>query len=146
MITAVTFMKKIMRATKIASGLASLLVFVNAAQAPEQFDGGAISGQVDIYALGATLYEFLTGERAYPQLDVTALLMAKTKMDVKPLPDHVPKNLAGIITKAMANATGERYATAQSMGYDLENALRSTPAAAGYGILEGLVKRFNNNL
>ena len=111
--------------------------------APEQFDGGAISGQVDIYALGATLYEFLTGERAYPQLDVTALLMAKTKMDVKPLPGHVPKNLTGIITKAMANATGERYATAQSMGYDLENALRSTPAAAGYGILEGLVKRFN---
>ena len=81
--------------------------------------------------------------RAYPQLDVTALLMAKTKMDVKPLPGHVPKNLTGIITKAMANATGERYATAQSMGYDLENALRSTPAAAGYGILEGLVKRFN---
>lgn len=111
--------------------------------APEQFDGSVITPQVDIYAAGATLYEFLTGERAFPQTDVNALLMAKVKGAVNPLPGHIPKNLAAIIEKAMAGKPAERYAGAHDMERDLEKALRSICSSPGYAILQGLVKRFN---
>ena len=68
--------------------------------APEQLAGdAAIDGRADLYALGATLYEALAQQPAFPQPSVTALLRAK--MDV-------PKSLvplpAGDPVRACANS------------------------------------------
>jgi serine/threonine protein kinase len=45
--------------------------------APEQIDGKNISVTADIYALGAVLYEMLTGCKAFPQKNLSQLMTAK---------------------------------------------------------------------
>jgi len=113
--------------------------------APEQLSGADITAQVDIYALGATLFELLAGERAFPQLDMNVLLSAKSTGKVRTLPDHVPPALREIIARAMAIKTADRYATAAHMEKDLDKAYRSLSAETppgGYKVLENLVKRF----
>jgi serine/threonine protein kinase len=113
--------------------------------APEQLDGSDITAAVDIYALGATLYEFVTGERAFPQIDLNALVTAKASGKVKPLPGSLPPDLVRIINRAMALRANERYATAQEMEKDLEKALRPLlpPGKPAFGIFKELVKRIS---
>jgi serine/threonine-protein kinase len=111
--------------------------------ASEQLSGKDMTGRVDIYALGATLYEFLSGQRAYPQRDLPALLSAKSSGEYKPLSaDTVPKPLIAVIDKAMSQKATDRHESAAAMEADLEKALRGMGAVSGFGILEGLVTRF----
>jgi CHASE2 domain-containing sensor protein len=111
--------------------------------APEQLSGKDMTGRVDIYALGATLYEFLAGGRAFPQRELPELLSAKSSGECKPLAaGDVPKPLISVITKAMALKAADRYESAAAMEQDLCKALRDMGAVSGYGILEGLVNRY----
>jgi serine/threonine-protein kinase len=111
--------------------------------APEQMTGKDMTSRVDIYALGATLYEFLSGQRAFPQRDLPALLSAKSCGEYKTLAaDTIPKPLIAVIVKAMSQKAGDRYESAAAMETDLVKALRGMGAVSGFGILEGLVNRF----
>ncbi|HUI91395.1 MAG TPA: serine/threonine-protein kinase [Chitinivibrionales bacterium] len=111
--------------------------------APEQMTGKEMTGRVDIYALGATLYEFLAGQRAFPQRELPALLSAKSTGQYKLLAaDAVPKPLIAVIARAMAQKAEDRYESAAAMEQDLCRALRDMGAVSGYGILEGLVNRY----
>jgi serine/threonine-protein kinase len=111
--------------------------------APEQLSGKEMTGRVDIYALGATLYEFMCGQRAFPQRDLPALLSAKSSGEYKPLAtDNISKPLAVVIAKAMSQKATDRHESAAAMEADLEKALRGMGAVSGFGILDGLVNRF----
>ena len=114
--------------------------------APEQLSSGKeLNSQVDIYALGATLYELLSGKRAFPQTEIPALLSAKSSGATAPLPGTVPKQLAAIIHKAMAIETAGRYESAALMEKDLEKVLRDLRRpASGHAVLSQLVKRFGS--
>jgi eukaryotic-like serine/threonine-protein kinase len=113
--------------------------------APEQLDGSDITAASDIYALGATLYEFVSGERAFPQTDINALVTAKAGGRVKPLPSHTPPGLVNIINRATALHANDRYATAQSMEKDLEKTLRPllAPGKPVFGIFKDMVNRYS---
>lgn len=111
--------------------------------APEQLvSGRELNAQVDIYALGATLYEFIVGKRAFPQTEIPALLSAKSSGRHAPLPDSVPRPLAAVIKKAMATETKDRYESAAAMENDLDKVLRDLRPASGHDVLSHLVKRF----
>jgi eukaryotic-like serine/threonine-protein kinase len=116
--------------------------------APEQLTSGQeLSAQVDIYALGATLHEFLTGGRAFPQTEIPALLSAKSSGQCAPLPSGgVPRQLAAIIQKAMSIKPQDRYESASAMEKDLEAVLRDFRPASGYAVLSELVKRFESKM
>ncbi len=93
--------------------------------APEQVQGKAVDGRADIYALGAILYELLTGERAW-QGD-TVFVVAAARL-VEPPPDPRAKTLvtdavAGVVLKCMAKEAEARFETAAEVARALDEAL-----------------------
>ena len=52
--------------------------------APEQFEGGALTEQTDLYSLGLVLYELFTGKRAFDSRDINELAALRTSTPTSP--------------------------------------------------------------
>ncbi len=94
---------------------------------PEQARGETLDGRADVFSLGATLYEMVTGERLMAGATLagaTAILRGEQE-SLKPQArfDHAPKELERIIRKSLRRNREERYASAGEMLDDL-NALK----------------------
>ncbi len=93
--------------------------------APEQASGTkGLTIAVDIYSLGAVLYELLTGRPPFVGSSVLETLMAsRQKSPERPssLTAHVPRDLETICLKALQLDPSARYATAGAFADDLEN-------------------------
>jgi serine/threonine protein kinase/uncharacterized protein HemY len=92
-----------------------------------------VDQRTDIYSLGATLYELLTLEPAYPATDRRELLRQIAFDDPKPprrLSKSIPVELETIVLKAMEKNPAERYAAAQELADDLEHYLKNEPIRA----------------
>jgi len=91
--------------------------------APEQAQAHALDERADVYAIGAILYEVLSGvwpRRGIDTAQVIAQLIAGapvTPIEVEQ-PD-VPPDLAAIVRKAMAHDREDRYRTAGELAADL---------------------------
>jgi len=102
---------------------------------PEQAAGhiDRLGPASDIYSLGATLYNILTGKPPFVGSDLTKTLARVVKGDfpqprsVKP---SVPRALEGIVLKAMALEPGDRYASAKALGDDIEHWMADEPVLA----------------
>jgi serine/threonine protein kinase len=87
----------------------------------------------DIYSLGATLYEALTLEPAYPALDRAELLRQIAEGAPRPprrVNAAIPAELETVVLKAMAPEPESRYATAQDLAEDLRRFLEGRPVLA----------------
>ncbi|MEV4896812.1 protein kinase, partial [Nonomuraea sp. NPDC055795] len=75
--------------------------------APEQFRSGPIDRRTDVYALGAVLYQCLTGEKPFPHREPSAVLWAHLHKTPPKVTDHRPDlgpGIDGVVQKAMAMA------------------------------------------
>jgi eukaryotic-like serine/threonine-protein kinase len=127
--------------TTDASNIVGTLPYLS----PEQLDGKNIDALSDIYALGISMYELLTGKRAFPQKQVSALIKAKSLGKIEtPLTasSGVPKQLVDIINKAIETDKQFRFHDANDMGIELENFIRERAEEPGYAHLQELVNRF----
>jgi serine/threonine-protein kinase len=79
--------------------------------APEQLSLDRIDRRADIYALGAVLYELLTGAR--PPAAMTGTM--RSMHDVRALRSEVPEPIALVVAKALQPNPDMRYATAEDM-------------------------------
>ena len=102
---------------------------------PEQARGdkGVIDPRVDIYALGATLYELLTLQPAFNASDRQQLL--RQILHEEPVPPRrlrpsLPRDLETIVLKAMDKEPRARYRSACEMADDLRRFLDDRPVRA----------------
>ncbi|MGW2664918.1 protein kinase domain-containing protein [Nocardia tengchongensis] len=86
--------------------------------APETFTDETVGPPADIYALGATLFEMLTGSVPYPRDTVGAVIHAQLSLP-PPRPADLRPGLSAafdpVIARAMAKDPAHRYATAREL-------------------------------
>ncbi len=109
---------------------------------PEQArgDASAIGEATDVYAMGAILYECLTGQPPFAQASPALRVYAVLKEDPTPprrIDRRVPESLERICLEALAKRPGDRYATARAFLEDLERfeegrAVRATPPSRAW--------------
>jgi len=83
---------------------------------------GLVDHRTDVYSLGVTLYELLTGTPAAAGKDREEILNAITLAEPRPpraVDSAIPRDLETIVVKAMAKEPVERYASARELADDL---------------------------
>ena len=93
---------------------------------PEQIQGVVTEPRSDIYSLGVTLFEMLSGNPPFQADSVMTIMMMHLNDPVPDLNDirpGVPADIMAIIQKAMAKKPQDRFQTAAEMAQALRQAL-----------------------
>ena len=100
--------------------------------APEQIEGDAFDGRLDMYAVGCVAYELLTGAPPFPGEVVEEVLLAQ--LDDEPTPPStlrpdrkIPPALEAVVLRCLAKKPDDRYVDMN----DLEAALCEAQVACG---------------
>jgi Tol biopolymer transport system component len=108
--------------------------------APEQLQGRPVDHRADIFALGAILYEMVSGKGAFDAPDSASIIAAVVSSEPVPLADLVPgipRAVARIVRVCLAKDPAGRWSSARDVAIQLRGAIdestvtASLPAAAG---------------
>jgi eukaryotic-like serine/threonine-protein kinase len=88
--------------------------------APEMARDEAVSARTDVFLLGATLYELLSGHPPYQAPSVMACLWKAAHGDAPPLPASLPAELVAICARAMSADPAARFESPAALRLALE--------------------------
>lgn len=95
-----------------------LLVGTLRYMSPEQIRGEEVDGRADVYALGAVLYEMLTGRPPFEGASDWAILRAQIEETPRPPSEKIPLLpwwIDRAVLKALAKVPAERFQTVEEM-------------------------------
>jgi serine/threonine protein kinase/Flp pilus assembly protein TadD len=103
---------------------------------PEQLRGDPVNEATDVFAMGAVLYELITGEPAFPGDSVPERLASTLSRDIPDIEiEDLDPDINAILQKAMARDARQRYADA----HPFLSALRDFSAGDTLGLLPNTV-------
>lgn len=95
--------------------------------APEQAEGGVVTPQTDLFALGLVLYELLTARRPW-EVEKLPDLARRRRTEPAPLPEETPPALADAIARCLETEAEDRPASAAEVATLLDRPEADTDA------------------
>lgn len=115
---------------------------------PEQIAGHRVDGRSDLYSLGVTLFQMLTGSLPFRADSMTELMYKianEEAPDARTLRPDLPPRLTAVLARALRKTPDGRYQDGEAMAVDLQAALgdhavdgasgpdpKALPAASGF--------------
>ncbi len=122
--------------------------------APEQIQGGELTGGADVYSLGCVVYKLLTGHNVF-EGEVATLIYKHVSVEPDSLlkwNPELPEEIDRVVLRALSKKASARYSTCLEFHRELNKALRSIvhlpytqifPSTADGPFLTGRTKRAN---
>jgi hypothetical protein len=98
---------------------------------PEQVTGGPVDPRTDVYCLGVSLYQMLTGKVPFDG-DISSILAQHVNKQPDPPSSHnpaIPGGLDAVVLRMLEKAPGDRYQTARAAIDALRASASELPAA-----------------
>lgn len=106
---------------------------------PEQIKGERIDPRTDVYSLGVTLFEMLSGRPPFDAdsaMTIMMMHMTDPVPDVREIRNDVPPALVAVVNRALAKDANARYASAAEFAAALRGATGDAAAATGATMVE----------
>src|SRR5262249_14160984 len=114
--------------------------------APERFNRKSkeTGPEADVYSLGATLYEALSGDAPFHADNVLDLVEKIRRGNPPPPKAHAgcPEDVKAICSKALARHPEDRYATCAALALDLDRVLAGRPMEGRRGSAAEVLQDF----
>jgi tetratricopeptide (TPR) repeat protein len=100
---------------------------------PEQILGREVDGRTDLYALGISMFEMVTGRRPFIGQNVVDQQLNRPIPDPREMVPDIPEPLVRVIRKACAKSADQRYASADEMALALADVLQAVDETSPLG-------------
>jgi TolB-like protein/Flp pilus assembly protein TadD len=119
-------------ATRPSATMAGVVMGTAGYMSPEQVRGQAADPRSDIFAVGAILYEMVSGQRAFQgasSADTMSAVLRETPMDLV-LRSGTPPSLARLVRRCLEKDAADRFQSARDLRFAIESVSDTHPAAA----------------
>jgi serine/threonine protein kinase len=109
---------------------------------PEQAEGKEVDIRSDIYSLGVTLFEMLTGQRPYEAdstVDIVLKHLQEPVLSLREFNEEIPGEVDELVKRCLAKAPEERFQTPGELIEAIDGALRGSEGKTPPGMEAALV-------